>query len=136
MRRVDLPGDISQEQKMIQRQLCELFELEEIMARLRSRVDWLREGDRNTSFFQAHASTRRRTNRIRYLLKEDGSRCEEKAVLLSMARGFLNNVFTSEPSFAMDAILDAIPSRVTHDINEDLMKEYSYDYEEIKTTLF
>jgi hypothetical protein len=30
--------------------VCELFEREEIMARQRSRVEWLKARDRNTSF--------------------------------------------------------------------------------------
>jgi hypothetical protein len=36
--------------QLIERELCELFEQEEIMARQRSRIDWLKEGDRNTAF--------------------------------------------------------------------------------------
>lgn len=51
-------------ERSVEKQLCELFEREEIMARQRSGVDWLREGDRNTEFFQARATSRRRTNRI------------------------------------------------------------------------
>jgi hypothetical protein len=34
-----------------ERRLCELFEREEIIARQRSRVEWLKEGDHNTAFF-------------------------------------------------------------------------------------
>jgi hypothetical protein len=48
-------------------QLLETLAREEIMERQRSRVKWLREGDRNTSFFQAKARARSRGNKIRGL---------------------------------------------------------------------
>jgi hypothetical protein len=43
--RVDGP-----EMKWVEKNLCELFEREEIMARQRSRVDWLHEGDQIRTF--------------------------------------------------------------------------------------
>jgi hypothetical protein len=63
--------------RSVERELCELFEREEIMARQRSRVDWLKEGDMNTSFFHARASARKRANKIKHLVREDGSRCDD-----------------------------------------------------------
>jgi hypothetical protein len=50
--------------RRVEKQLCELFEIEETMARQSSCIEWLKEGDRNTSFFHARASARRRTNLI------------------------------------------------------------------------
>ena len=43
---------------------------EETMERQRSRIAWLRDGDRNTEFFQVKARARHRTNRIK-VLKDD-----------------------------------------------------------------
>ena len=46
----------SDEEKSIVKKLKEALHQEEIWTRQRSRVLWLREGDRNTSYFQAQAA--------------------------------------------------------------------------------
>lgn len=104
------------------------------MARQRSRVDWLKEGDRNTSFFHARASARRRNNKINFLRKADGSKCEDPEQIRCMVYDFYATLFTSEPSYTIDAVLEAIPKKVTEDMNEALCREYTND--EIKTALF
>ena len=104
------------------------------MARQRSRIDWLQEGDRNTSFFHARASARRRTNLINLLKQADATRCEHHKAIKSMVYEFYANLFTSEPCTSLDAVLQAIPSKVNEEINEALCREYTN--EEIKTALF
>lgn len=44
--------------------ISELLSREEIMEKQRARIDWLKEGDRNTAFFQAKSRERVRVNRI------------------------------------------------------------------------
>jgi hypothetical protein len=129
-----LTDDLVLEEKKIEGELCELFEREEIMARQRSRVDWLREGDHNTSFFHARATARRKTNRIDVLRHPDGSKCEVQSEIKGMVQQFYENLFSSEPCALFDAVLDAIPSKVTTDMNDDLCKPYTD--EEIGAALF
>ena len=124
----------SEEERSIERKLCELFECEEIMARQRSRVDWLQEGDRNTSFFHARASARKNTNRISYLLKDDGTKCEDKEQIKCMTRDFYMNLYSSEPCPQMNVILETIPCKLNQITNEELCKPYSD--EEIHDALF
>jgi hypothetical protein len=122
------------EEKQVERQLCELFECEEIMVRQRSRVDWLREGDRNTAFFHSKASARRRTNRINMLVREDESVCDDQAGIKGMVHQFYEGLFSSEPVEGMDMVLDAIPAKVDDQMNASLCKPYTN--EEIKVALF
>jgi hypothetical protein len=65
------------------------------MARQRSRVEWLREGDRNTSFFHARASARCKANKIEVLLRPDGSKCEEQGEIKGMVQNFYEGLFSA-----------------------------------------
>jgi hypothetical protein len=122
------------ELQLIEKELCELFEREEVMARQRSRVDWLKEGDRNTAFFHARASARKRTNKIKYLTRENGTRCDDLEGIKEMVQCFYSGLFTSEPSPSIDVVLNAIPRKVTNEMNDDLTREYTND--EIRSALF
>jgi hypothetical protein len=53
-------------------QISELLSREEIMEKQRSRLDWLKDGDRNTALFQAKAKERSRRNKINSLQCDDG----------------------------------------------------------------
>jgi hypothetical protein len=67
-----------EEKKKIERELDSLLEQEEIYWRQRSRINWLKEGDRNTKFFHGKATWRAKKNNIDRLHKEDGSMTENK----------------------------------------------------------
>ena len=78
-----------------------------------SRIDWLKEGDRNTSFFQARATARKNTNRIQYLIREDGTECSKQDELQGMVHDFYMKLFTSESCEDIDRILEAVPQKLT-----------------------
>jgi hypothetical protein len=85
-------GPTEQERNLVD-QLSELLSREEIMEKQRSRVSWLREGDRNTKFFQAKARARGRTNRIRSLKRADGTVVLEQGKLEQLASLFYQDLF-------------------------------------------
>jgi hypothetical protein len=97
-------------------------------------VDWLWEGDQNTTFFHAKASARKKNNQIISLVRDDGSSCTDQGEIKGMMHHFYEELFSSEPNVSMDLVLDAIPVKVDERMNKELRKPYSN--EEIKDTLF
>jgi hypothetical protein len=51
-----------------------------------------------------------------------------------MVQTFYEDLFSSEPCPSIDAVLESIPTKVTPDMNEDLLKPYTDS--EIKAALF
>lgn len=72
--------------------LDELLYREEMMWLQRSRIMWLKEGDRNTQYFHRKAIWRARKNLIRRLRKEDGSWCSTPSMMELMAKSYFQTL--------------------------------------------
>lgn len=104
------------------------------MMRQRSRIDWLREGDRNTSFFHAKARERAHSNRIMGLKKDDGSIVTSQEELQTEAMDFYSKLFTRQEELDLGPVLNCVQERVTWQMNEVLMQPFSA--EEVRKATF
>ena len=125
------------QESTMQRQWEERLKQEETLRRQKSRVQWLKQGERNTSFFHKSTIQNRAFNRILSLKTADGDQVFSRDHIGSE----LNSYFTSllrEPlqdrSQAIQKILGAIPSLVTEDQNALLLREFTE--QEIEETVF
>jgi type II secretory pathway component PulJ len=94
----------------LEKEMDELFYIEEIMWMQRSRVAWLREGDRNTKYFHRRASWRRRKNRIRRLKREDGTWTSDTGEMENMTRDFFQKLYTQEDFIQPAPVIDTMRS--------------------------
>jgi len=104
------------------------------MMKQRSRVQWLAEGDRNTSFFHARARERARTNKIVSLKKVDGSYVSSQSELEALAADFYTRLFAAQEQTTPELITQFVQPKVTITMNERLCAPVT-DIE-IKNALF
>ena len=116
------------------KQISELLSTEEVMEKQRSRIDWLRDGDRNTAFFQAKSRERAKGNHINSLYRDDGTMVTEQADIEGVARQFYAELFTDQEILQPEAILDHVPTKVTEQMNDELSKPFIA--EEVQQALF
>jgi len=102
--------------KHIQYKMDELLYREEMMWLQRSRISWLREGDRNTSFFHRKAAWRAKKNKIRRLKAEDSRYIENKKEMEEMTTTFFKNLYTRDDTISPEPLLDMIHNKVNDDI--------------------
>ena len=109
---------------------------EEIYWRQRSKTLWFKEGDRNTKYFHAKVSSRRKQNLIVGLLDNNIQWIEDiTAIENEFSDYFRNLVTSSNPSAqSVELALQYIEPKVTAEMNMELDKMFSP--EEIQVTLF
>jgi hypothetical protein len=103
----------------------ELLIREELMWLQRSRVAWLKEGDRNTSFFHRKVSHRARKNKIKKLKHTNGSYAENNEEIKGIVTTFFKNLYTNDRTVNPSVILDLVQGGVTDEMNGELLKEYT-----------
>ena len=75
----------------------------------RSRVLWLKDGNKNTRFFHSKASQRRRRNYINGLFDDSGSWTTNPTQISASILNFYQQLFTSSNPSGFEAVLDIIP---------------------------
>ncbi|OMO59710.1 reverse transcriptase [Corchorus capsularis] len=121
------------EEVELREEINRLLEEEESFWLQWSRVNWLSEGDRNTSFFHAQASKRRKKNSIEQLEGENGRLSDDPVEIQDIASAYFKKLFISSGSKHYDEILEAVNPSITTEMNEHLLADFTA--EEIFTAL-
>lgn len=116
------------------RQLDDLFLKQEIYWAQRSRVAWLKHGDKNTKFFHSKASQRRRKNYIQGIKDRHDNWVEEAEDITGVAIDYFENMFRVGNCDRMTDCLSAVSYKVTTNMKEVLTSEYTT--EEVRVVLF
>ncbi|KAL4279285.1 hypothetical protein GQ457_03G012310 [Hibiscus cannabinus] len=93
---------------------------EELYWEQRARANWMKSGDRNTSFFHKFASYRRKRNRVDRLVDDSGKVVNSNENLLRVATDYFKKLYQSNGPSNHDQILEGITSCIDEDMNGKL----------------
>ena len=97
---------------------------EEVMWKQRSRIEWLKHGDRNSKFFHATASQRRQKNRIGGLVDELGVWHDDQESTERLILDYFKSIYSSNQPTSFEESLNAMEERVTPVMNDELQREF------------
>jgi hypothetical protein len=81
----------SKEERDVMAEINKVLAQEEIWIKQRSRVQWLKAGDKNSAYFHAQVAMRKRTNRISSLRRDDDFCVLRKGKYMKRYIIFINN---------------------------------------------
>ena len=85
-----------QEIRRVEDRMNELIYKEEMLWLQRSRITWLKEGERNTKYLHRRAGSRARRNYIQCLQKNDGTWCNTPTDMERMSHSYFQEIFTKD----------------------------------------
>lgn len=118
---------MQQQVQQIEKELDQVLKAEETMWFHRSRALWLKDGDRNSSFFHYKASMRKRRNTIKTIKDADGIEVTKKEEIMKVVRDYFVRIFSRDEGGEMDNGLNTLDCKVTQDMNDQLMRPYTVE---------
>ena len=118
----------------LSKKMDDLLQKQEIFWAQRSRINWLKHRDRNTKFFHAKATQRRRRNYIKGIRNSHGQWVEDLEEVVRVASTYFDNLFHAGVEDQMEECLNTVQCMVTDDMREFLSSEFIA--EEVKVALF
>ena len=87
--------ELSLEINRLRGEINDLLDDEEMYWGQRAKAHWLKEGDKNTKFFHAQASERRKQNTIVGIWDEQGRWCDDEESIAQAAISYFDNIYSS-----------------------------------------
>ncbi|CAM8967066.1 unnamed protein product [Rhodiola kirilowii] len=128
---------VKKEEERISEELDSWLAREETMWQQRSRVLWLNQGDRNTKFFHARASHRKKRNWIHSLKDGQGINQSDEKVKRRIVADYFQGIFSSNTEAGRgggEDLLELISPVISEDMNRALLGDISE--EEIRSSVF
>ena len=97
---------------------------QEIYWAQRSRVNWIKHGDKNSKFFHLKASQRRQKNLIQGIMDTEGRWLEDIDDVAGVAVQYFNHLFSRGPCPRIEECLEAVPHKVTSEMQQILTDEF------------
>ncbi|KAL4352786.1 hypothetical protein GQ457_06G015250 [Hibiscus cannabinus] len=124
-----MQGTITDETKLAfleaKREHKSLLDKDEAYWAQRARVAWVTHGDRNTAYFHARASGRRKQNRIRGLFDESGIWKDKQAEVVGVAVCYFSTLFSSSQPSPHSTLLSNIVPCISSDHNSSLLHPFT-----------
>ena len=100
----------------VSKQLDELLLKQEIYWHQRSRIPWLKYGDKNTKFFHSKASQICRKNFIKGIRDQQQNWVEETEDIARVAISYFENMFRLGGCNRMEECLNIVPHKLTSEM--------------------
>ena len=121
---VDLQGQDYENKKAatkeLKRKLKEAYDEEELFWSQKSRVQWLKEGDKNTHFFHSSVKGRRQRNKIQRLQREDTTWTNSEEEIGEEVVNHVQELFRSKGMTQTDMTLEGISQTISDHMSSEL----------------
>lgn len=124
MQKNEGPGDIEAIKQLL-REIEYILEQEDVRWNNWGKQNWYMNGDQNTPFFHAWATHRRKINHIKKIEDEEGREWGKPEEVRKAFIDFYQQLFTTEDVVRVDQCLNGLETRVTAEMNANLMKEFT-----------
>ncbi|GJW49094.1 hypothetical protein Tco_0090445 [Tanacetum coccineum] len=98
------------------------------------RIQWLKEGDKNNSYFHIILKSRKHKGRVEFICGEDGSRYEGREIAGQFVKHFPNFLGTNHYVINMSSLGDIVSLKLTKEEAVDMIREVND--KEIKEAIF
>ena len=117
----------------LRKKMNRLLLQDDVYWRQRAKNHWYKDGDKNTKFFHASATARKKVNRILSLVDDHGVSVSDNVGMGSVAKNYFLDLFQKKV-INMEPVLDVIPLSISYDDNALLTAPFVK--EEFKEAIF